>query len=129
MGLHKRIALAIIGVLGTSINRIVLGFMAATGFLSMWVSNTASVMMMLPIGTAIVYQVTQELSKTEGDHSDDIDKFSKALIFGIGYGGTIGGLGTLIGTPPNIILAATVSELFDVQISFAEWLFLPFPWW
>ncbi|KPQ24637.1 MAG: solute carrier family 13 (sodium-dependent dicarboxylate transporter), member 2/3/5 [Halomonas sp. HL-48] len=126
-GLHKRIALAIIGVLGTSINRIVLGFMAATGFLSMWVSNTASVMMMLPIGTAIVYQVTQELSKTEGDHRDDIDKFSKALIFGIGYGGTIGGLGTLIGTPPNIILAATVSELFDVQISFAEWLFFAFP--
>ncbi|MCZ0925967.1 DASS family sodium-coupled anion symporter [Halomonas janggokensis] len=126
-GLHKRIALVIIGLLGTSINRIVLGFMAATGFLSMWVSNTASVMMMLPIGTAIVYQVTQELSKTDGDHSDDIDKFSKALIFGIGYGGTIGGLGTLIGTPPNIILAATVSELFGVQISFAEWMFFAFP--
>ncbi|MCA1772048.1 MAG: DASS family sodium-coupled anion symporter [Halomonas sp.] len=126
-GLHKRIALVIIGLLGTSINRIVLGFMAATGFLSMWVSNTASVMMMLPIGTAIVYQVTQELSKSDGDHSDDIDKFSKALIFGIGYGGTIGGLGTLIGTPPNIILAATVSELFGVQISFADWLFFAFP--
>ena len=126
-GLHKRIALTIIGVLGTSINRIVLGFMAATGFLSMWVSNTASVMMMLPIGTAIVYQVTQELSNSDGDHGADIDKFSKALIFGIGYGGTIGGLGTLIGTPPNIILAATVSELFGVQISFAEWMFFAFP--
>ncbi|BBI63475.1 hypothetical protein HSBAA_47810 [Vreelandella sulfidaeris] len=57
--LHKRIALSIIAVLGTSINSIVFGFMAATGFLSMWVSNTASVMMMLPIGTAIVYQVSQ----------------------------------------------------------------------
>ncbi|MDC6700719.1 SLC13 family permease, partial [Leclercia adecarboxylata] len=67
--LHKRIALWIIAVLGTSINSIVFGFMAATGFLSMWVSNTAAVMMMLPIATAIVYQVTQELNKTEGDHS------------------------------------------------------------
>ncbi len=125
--LHKRIALNIISVLGTSINSIVFGFMAATGFLSMWVSNTASVMMMLPIGTAIVYQVTQELNKSEGDHSEDIDKFSKALIFGVGYGGTIGGLGTLIGTPPNIILAAIVNELFGVEITFASWMMFAFP--
>jgi len=125
--LHKRIALTIISVLGTSINSIVFGFMAATGFLSMWVSNTASVMMMLPIGTAIVYQVTQELSKSDGDHSEDIDKFSKALIFGVGYGGTIGGLGTLIGTPPNIILAAIVNELFGVEITFASWMMFAFP--
>ena len=95
-------------LLGTSINSIVFGFMAATGFLSMWVSNTAAVMMMLPIGTAIVYQVTQELNKTEGDHSDEIDKFSKSLIFGVGYGGTIGGLGTLIGTPVLVGAAATL---------------------
>ncbi|EHA15510.1 hypothetical protein HAL1_11212 [Halomonas sp. HAL1] len=125
--LHKRIALSIIAVLGTSINSIVFGFMAATGFLSMWVSNTASVMMMLPIGTAIVYQVSQELEKSDGDHSDEIEKFSKALIFGIGYGGTIGGLGTLIGTPPNIILAAIVNELFGIEISFAGWLMFAFP--
>ncbi|MGO3667264.1 MAG: SLC13 family permease [Vreelandella alkaliphila] len=125
--LHKRIALTIISVLGTSINSIVFGFMAATGFLSMWVSNTASVMMMLPIGTAIVYQVTQELNKSEGDHSEDIDKFSKALIFGVGYGGTFGGLGTLIGTPPNIILAAIVNELFGVEITFASWMMFAFP--
>nr|WP_289136930.1 DASS family sodium-coupled anion symporter [uncultured Halomonas sp.] len=125
--LHKRIALSIISLLGTSINSIVFGFMAATGFLSMWVSNTAAVMMMLPIGTAIVYQVTQELNKTEGDHSAEIDKFSKSLIFGVGYGGTIGGLGTLIGTPPNIILAAIVNELFGVEISFAGWLMFAFP--
>lgn len=125
--LHKRIALNIISVLGTSINSIVFGFMAATGFLSMWVSNTAAVMMMLPIGTAIVYQVTLELNKGEGDHSEDIDKFSKALIFGVGYGGTIGGLGTLIGTPPNIILAAIVNELFGVEITFASWMMFAFP--
>ncbi len=125
--LHKRIALSIISILGTSINSIVFGFMAATGFLSMWVSNTAAVMMMLPIGTAIVFQVTEELKKSSEDHSAEIDKFSKSLIFGVGYGGTIGGLGTLIGTPPNIILAAIVSELFGVEISFAGWLMFAFP--
>lgn len=126
--LHKRIALTIISVLGTSTNSIVFGFMAATGFLSMWVSNTAAVMMMLPIGTAIVYQVSQELGKNGGEvDSKEIDKFSKALIFGVGYGGTIGGLGTLIGTPPNIILAAVVNQLFGVEISFANWLMFAFP--
>ncbi|RKD76451.1 sodium-dependent dicarboxylate transporter 2/3/5 [Sinobaca qinghaiensis] len=116
--LHKRIALFIINLIGVSTNRIILGFMLATGFLSMWVSNTASVMMMIPIGLAIVYQVTQALKNEEG-HESDLKKFEKAIIFGIGYAGTIGGLGTLIGTPPNSILAGTVNELYGVQISFA----------
>ncbi|ARK31820.1 SLC13 family permease [Halalkalibacter krulwichiae] len=126
--LHKRIALNIISVIGTSPSKIVFGFMAATGFLSMWVSNTAAVMMMIPIGTAITYQVGQAL-KNNNDHlaKEAEEKFSKVLIFSIGYAGTIGGLGTLIGTPPNIILAATVQELFGVQISFASWLFFAFP--
>ncbi len=124
--LHKRIALNIISVIGTSPSRIVFGFMAATGFLSMWVSNTAAVMMMLPIGTAITYQVAQAL-KNDKTNLGEEEKFSKVLIFGIGYAGTIGGFGTLIGTPPNIILAATVQELFGVQISFADWLFFAAP--
>jgi sodium-dependent dicarboxylate transporter 2/3/5 len=124
--LHKRIALNIISVIGTSPSRIVFGFMAATGFLSMWVSNTAAVMMMLPIGTAITYQVAQAL-KNNKENIEQEEKFSKVLIFGIGYAGTIGGLGTLIGTPPNIILAATIQELYGVQISFASWLFFAFP--
>ncbi|WP_308215244.1 SLC13 family permease [Sinobaca sp. H24] len=87
--LHKRIALFIINLIGVSTNRIILGFMLATGFLSMWVSNTASVMMMIPIGLAIVYQVTQALKNEEG-HESDLKKFEKAIIFGIGYAGTIG---------------------------------------
>ncbi|KHF39489.1 SLC13 family permease [Halalkalibacter okhensis] len=124
--LHKRIALNIISFIGTSPARIVFGFMAATGFLSMWVSNTAAVMMMLPIGTAITYQVAQAFKNKEHLAKEE-EKFSKVLIFGIGYAGTIGGLGTLIGTPPNIILAATVQELFGVQISFASWLFFAAP--
>ncbi len=116
--LHKRIALNIISVVGTSTSRIVLGFMAATGFLSMWVSNTAAVMMMLPIGTAIIHQVSAVMKSERKDLAGEEAKFSKALIFSIGYAGTIGGLGTLIGTPPNIILAANIKKLYGVEVSF-----------
>ena len=123
--LHKRMALAIIAFIGTSTQRILLGFMVATAFLSMWVSNTAAVMMMIPMGLAITAQVASAL-KGRPEESE-LPKFEKALIFGIGYAGTIGGLGTLIGTPPNIILAAQVKELFDVEISFAGWMLVAVP--
>ncbi|RWR06323.1 SLC13 family permease [Siminovitchia fortis] len=120
--LHKRIALTIISLIGTKVQRIVLGFMVATGFLSMWVSNTAAVMMMIPIGTAIVYQASVAMKGSSQANAEDNRNFEKAIILAIGYSGTIGGLGTLIGTPPNIILAATVNKLFGVQISFAGWM-------
>ncbi|MBU8906425.1 SLC13 family permease [Desertibacillus haloalkaliphilus] len=123
--LHKRIAVYIVSMIGTSPKRIILGFMLATGFLSMWVSNTAAVMMMIPIGTAITYQAVVNSKKAQGEGS--IKTFEKATIFGVGFAGTIGGLGTLIGTPPNIILAGTVQTLFDVEISFALWLFYAAP--
>ena len=123
--LHKRIAMAIIAFIGTSTQRILLGFMVATAFLSMWVSNTAAVMMMIPMGLAITAQVASALKGRPEEN--ELPKFEKALIFGIGYAGTIGGLGTLIGTPPNIILAAQVKELFDVEISFAGWMLIAVP--
>ena len=125
--LHKRIALNIISVVGTSTSRIVLGFMAATGFLSMWVSNTAAVMMMLPIGTAIIHQVSAVMKSERKDLAGEEAKFSKALIFSIGYAGTIGGLGTLIGTPPNIILAANIKKLYGVEVSFGGWMAFAVP--
>ncbi|GGP14070.1 SLC13 family permease [Oceanobacillus neutriphilus] len=123
--LHKRIALFIIAVIGTSIQRILLGFMAATGFLSMWVSNTAAVMMMIPMGLAITVQVANVLKGKPEEK--ELPKFEKSLIFGIGYAGTIGGLGTLIGTPPNIILAGQLDELFGVSLSFATWMLFAVP--
>ncbi|WP_080875137.1 SLC13 family permease [Oceanobacillus timonensis] len=123
--LHKRIALFIISVIGTSIQRILLGFMVATGFLSMWVSNTAAVMMMIPMGLAITAQVASVLKGKPEEK--ELPKFEKSLIFGIGYAGTIGGLGTLIGTPPNIILAGQLDELFGVNISFATWMLFAVP--
>ncbi|MDV2684257.1 DASS family sodium-coupled anion symporter [Alkalihalophilus lindianensis] len=123
--LHKRMALAIIAFIGTSTQRILLGFMIATAFLSMWVSNTAAVMMMVPMGLAITAQVAAALKGKPEER--DLPKFEKALIFGVGYAGTIGGLGTLIGTPPNIILAAQAQQLFGVEISFARWMMVGVP--
>jgi len=91
----------------------------------MWVSNTAAVMMMLPMALAITTQVATSMKGLAGEQ--DVPSFEKALIFGVGYGGTIGGLGTLIGTPPNIILAAQVEQLFGATISFAGWMMIGAP--
>lgn len=123
--LHQRIALSIVSAIGTSPRRIVLGFMVATAFLSMWVSNTAATMMMIPVGLAVVYQAAQSLRG--GEHAAELPKFEKSVVFGIAYAATIGGLGTLIGTPPLAILAATVGELFGETISFGRWMMFGVP--
>ena len=126
--LHKRIALTIISVIGTNTERIILGFMVATGFLSMWISNTATAMMMVPIGLAIIYQVSEALK-----HDDSIDTsqenfgFGKALMLGIAYSASLGGIATLIGTPPNTLLAGAVNEIYGIEITFAEWMLFGVP--
>ncbi|WP_181348899.1 DASS family sodium-coupled anion symporter [Thalassobacillus sp. CUG 92003] len=126
--LHKRIALTIITWIGTSTERIVLGFMVATGFLSMWISNTATSMMMVPIGLAIIYQVSEGLKNDEHiDTSPENFPFGKALMLGIAYSASIGGLGTLIGTPPNTLFAGAVDEIYNIDISFARWMLFGVP--
>ncbi|MGI6128412.1 MAG: SLC13 family permease, partial [Planifilum sp.] len=126
--LHKRIALNIISLVGTSTERIVLGTMAATGFLSMWISNSATAMMMMPIGLAIIYQLAESLKDDPSvDTSPGKFNFGKSLMLGIAYSASIGGIGTLIGTPPNAILAATVRKMFGVEISFAQWMLFAVP--
>lgn len=126
--LHKRIALSIIAAIGTSTEKIILGFMVATGFLSMWISNTATSMMMVPIGMAVIYQVSEQLKK-EGSESTDVHKFNfgKAIMLGIAYSASIGGLATLIGTPPNTIFAAVVKSTYGIEISFARWMMFGVP--
>ncbi|MCG9970472.1 SLC13 family permease [Christiangramia crocea] len=121
--LHKRIALSIINLIGTNIKLIILGFMVATAFLSMWISNTATTVMMLPIGTAIISQLKDNPSTAE----DENKIFGKALMLAIAYSASIGGVATLIGTPPNLVFAGIVEELYGIEISFLKWLMLGLP--
>lgn len=126
--LHKRIALNIISAIGTNINRIILGFMVATGFLSMWISNTATAMMMVPIGLAIIYQVSDAL---EDDPTIDTSMknfgFGKAMMLGIAYSASLGGISTIIGTPPNAALAGAIKEMYGIELSFATWMLFGVP--
>jgi sodium-dependent dicarboxylate transporter 2/3/5 len=116
--LHKRIALNIIKIIGTNISKIILGFMVATAFLSMWISNTATAVMMLPIAMSIVAQL-QDNPKTEKNENLI---FGKALMLSIAYSASIGGMATLIGTPPNLVFAGYVEETYGIEITFLQWL-------
>lgn len=116
--LHTRIALHTIRLVGTSPRRIILGFMLATAFLSMWISNTATAMMMLPIGLAVIAH-RQDAGRDHG--------FATALMLGIAYAASIGGVATLIGTPPNAILAGILQEQNGITLGFAQWLAFALP--
>ncbi len=128
-GLHRRIALGIIRRIGTSRKRVLASSMIATALLSMWLSNLAVSLMMLPIALAL-------LSRDEGRGAD---RFATALVISVAYAATIGGVATLIGTPPNLVFAGMLKELFPAapEISFLKWLmfglpltaiFLPIAW-
>ena len=121
--LHRRIALNIIRLIGTNVRKIILGFMVATAFLSMWISNTATAVMMLPIGIAIIKQMKDLKSTPE----DENLIFGKALMLSIAFSASIGGIATLIGTPPNLVLAGIVQELYSVEISFLQWIVFGLP--
>lgn len=129
-GVHRRIALHTIRRIGSSPRRVVLGFLFATGFLSMWISNTASTLLMLPIGMAIIGSIT-ELTRLESpDISDEqIRHFSVALLLGIAYSASIGGVTTLIGTPTNIAFQQIWLSQFPEgpQLSAGEWMVMVVP--
>ncbi|GAA8038980.1 SLC13 family permease [Helicobacter pylori] len=154
--LHTRIALSIILLVGTSPRRLILGFMIATGFLSMWVSNTATAVMMFPVGMSVLQLVAklvgkenasnafyqkEEITKAHGGIMSNIvhkgkditqviqekttiyrTNFSICLMLGIAYAASIGSLGTLIGTPPNALLAGYMKTAFNIEIDFAQWM-------
>jgi sodium-dependent dicarboxylate transporter 2/3/5 len=127
--LHRRIALKIIRFIGLSPRKIILGFMIATAFLSMWISNTASTMMMYPIALAIILQMTTIDGKDIRDLDSTTASFQIALMLGIAYAASIGGIGTKIGTPPNIVFAAAVKSIFPdaPEIGFLQWMIVGFP--
>lgn len=117
-GLHRRIALRTIQSTGTNARSIILGFMLATGFISMWISNTATSVMMLPIGTAIITQLKDNQMPPD---------FGKAVMLAIAYSATIGGMATLIGTPTNLVFAGIVRETYGVEITFLQWMMVGMP--
>jgi len=118
--LDRRIALTVLRFVGTSPRGVIFGLMAVTAFLSMWVSNTATTMVMLPIGLSIVATFDQE-------GGADSENVAPALLLGIAYAATIGGMGTIIGTPPNALFAAFMAKSHGVEVSFFRWMLIGVP--
>jgi sodium-dependent dicarboxylate transporter 2/3/5 len=132
--LHRRIAFLIVTRAGSSARGLVLGVMAATAFVSMWVSNTSTTLMMLPVAVSIAAIVAPEQGAADGARRN----FSTVIVLGIAYAATIGGVATLIGTPTNALAVAFMEQTYGVRPSFAEWLIfglpctlllLPLTWW
>lgn len=122
--LHRRIALNIIGVVGSHPQAIILGFMIATALLSMWISNTATTMMMLPIAASVAALLVAEAGREEDEH---VRRFGLCLMLGIAYSASVGGVGTLIGTPTNAAMANILANEFDTEIGFAQWMLVGLP--
>lgn len=118
-GLHLRLALNLLRITGSSGNGIILGFMIASALLSMWISNTATAVMMLPIASSVVAL----LSSNQGLNKN----FALALMLSIAYSANIGGTMTLIGTPPNVVMAGYLNQLLSFQMGFAQWLMIGIP--
>lgn len=136
-GLHRRIALHTLARVGVSPHRIVLGMMVATGFLSMWVSNTATTLMMLPIGFSVLALVSGKGMSGRSAEDDkqlltsgldpNVAAFGTCLVLAIAWSASMGGLGTLLGSPPNAIIAGYASEELGIEIGFVNWMMLGVP--
>jgi sodium-dependent dicarboxylate transporter 2/3/5 len=130
-GLHRRLALHVLLAVGTSPRRLIGGFMLASAALSMWISNTATAIMMLPIGASVLTMLEERRRGEAADgqvrRSGEMDSFPTALVLGIAYACSIGGIGTLIGTPPNLILAAFLREHYGIEVSMARWMSIGMP--
>lgn len=120
--LHRRVALNLIGALGTRPRRIVAGFLLTSTLISMWVSNTATALMMLPIALSVA-----QLAPAEEQASARWKAFATALLLAVAYGATTGGMATLIGTPPNALLAGYVEKVYGQRIGFGQWMLIGVP--
>lgn len=118
--LHRRIALNILATVGSHPKRQIGGFILATAFISMWVSNTATSIMMLPIGLSVI-------NMREGDDPEATRQFATRLLLAIAYSASVGGIATLIGTPPNALLAAYLADNHDINVGFAQWMLIGVP--
>ena len=123
VNLHKRIALTIIHKTGTTPNRVILGFMIATAFMSMWISNTASTVVMLPIALSVI----QLLVQSDGVFTKEERHFSLSVMLGIAFSANAGGIATVIGTPPNSVLIGLLENEYNMEISFLKWMIIGLP--
>jgi len=123
VALHKRIALNIIKITGTTPNKIVLGFMIATALMSMWISNTASTVVMLPIAMSVIHLlINDEDGFTKNDRN-----FALSVMLGIAFSANAGGIATVIGTPPNSVLIGLLESEYNIEISFLKWMTFGLP--
>jgi len=120
--LHRRIALNIVRLTGTSGDKIILGFIIATGALSMWLSNTATTMMMLPIAMSVIHVIKENNQNKKG-----INNFSVSVMIAIALASNLGGIATLIGTPPNVAYAAFINKKYGYNIEFLDWMMVCMP--
>ena len=136
--LHRRIALLTLLLVGTRPRALVAGFMVATATLSLWISNTATAMLMLPIGLTVVSLALERVGSAQRNAPADSDpaapprlprgdNFATCLMLGIAYAASIGGIGTLIGTPPNVFLAAFLQSTYNRSIGFGQWMLVGVP--
>lgn len=129
-GLHRRIAHAVVGRAGTDPRRLVLGFFLAAGLVSMWVSNTASALMLMPVATTVVRATRPTAGGGAGGEGAAHRRFAACLVLAVAYGASLGGVGTLVGTPPNTIFRGFVEERGGPglpSVTFARWLLLGVP--
>ena len=122
--LHRRIALNVLVRTGTDGRKLILGFMVAGALLSMWMTNTSTAMMLLPIATSVAAMVVERSSDVS---DDDKRAFQVALLLALAYATTIGGMSTIIGTPPNVLLAGFMEETYGIQIAFFDWMLIGLP--
>lgn len=122
--LHQRIALNLIRLTGTSGNGIILGFMLSTALISMWISNTATAVMMLPIATSVTRLLSGEISEAD---KPKFQRFATGLMLSIAYAASIGGIATIIGTPPNVVTVGFIKRFYDQDVSFATWMVIGIP--
>jgi sodium-dependent dicarboxylate transporter 2/3/5 len=120
--LHRRIALSIVQYTGTNGNRIILGFILATGFISMWLSNTATTMMMLPIAASVISVVV-----AKNENNPQLRHFAVCMMLAIAYASNFGGIATIIGTPPNVAYVSYISKQLNNDISFSAWILIGLP--
>ena len=123
VNLHRRIALTIIKKTGTSPNKVILGFMIATSFMSMWISNTASTVVMLPIALSVINLLIDQQESSTKQTRD----FALSVMLGIAFSANAGGIATVIGTPPNSVLVGLLENEYQIQISFVKWMVIGLP--